>query len=609
MSLSTALIGGVGGAIIGFFTGGATGALQGLQVGTFVGGLIDQAKSPKIVGPRLSDLTVQTSTYGAVIPRAYGTVGIHGNIFWLENNQLKEVATKSKSGGKGSGGGSEYETYAYYATFALGLCRCPTTPAIGIKRIWIKDILWYDAGSSDYNSIRVNNANSSLFTFHNGSDTQLPDARMQATLGVANTPAYRGIAYIVFKDLPLRNYGNSLAGAQIKVEIVSNGSVQEFVNQSVGHGLPAATDIVWDGNQFIAINQGANSNLYSTSPDGVTWTVRSCPGAEGPSAVGSIGSNGKITLACWSYQTGVWKTTNGRTWTQVTTSGDFWSFGKVGNKIMMFPREYNGSPSISEDGKLWLPAGELTPYGSFPENMPVANDKYAVAVTHYRQLIYVYDISMNAWGTYPMPPGAGFTSGFSTVVWMPNIGKWMFMAQGGKVGLTTDFKNWEVNNGPAGGWAPLTYTNGKVYTQTNTTTIYYTSDGVNWSTRPLSPALVMTGICFNEGVTIFQGVSSSIRSYENAISTTIPTLRSVIEAECSLSKLLQPSDIDTTLLSGSVKGYVVSSVAALRSSLAPLQGKFQFDVVQSGYKLKFKPRGGTSVVTIPASDLGAEGIR
>lgn len=609
MSLSTALIGGVGGAIIGFFTGGATGALQGLQVGTFVGGLIDQAKSPKIVGPRLSDLTVQTSTYGAVIPRAYGTVGIYGNIFWLENNQLKEVATKSKSRGKGSGGGSEYETYTYYATFALGLCRCPTTPAIGIKRIWIKGILWYDAGSSDYNSIRVNNANSSLFTFHNGSDTQLPDARMQATLGVANTPAYRGIAYIVFKDLPLRNYGNSLAGAQIKVEIVSNGSVQEFVNQSVGHGLPNATDITWDGNQFIAINQGANSNLYSTSPDGVTWTVRSCPGAEGPSAVGSIGSNGKITLASWSYQTGVWKTTNGKTWTQISTSGNFWSFAKVGSKMMMFPREDNGDPLISEDGKAWLPAGVITPYGSFPPNMPVANDKYAVAVTSSRQLIHVYDISMNAWGTYPMPPGDGFTTGFSTVVWMPNIGKWMFMAQNGKVGLTTDFKNWEVNNGSPGGWGPLTYTNGKVYAETNTTLIYYTSDGVIWKSRNIGTALVMVGICFNEGLTIFQGVSSGILSYENAISTTIPTLRSVIEAECSLSNLLQPSDIDTTLLSGSVKGYVVSSVAALRSSLAPLQGKFQFDIVQSGYKLKFKPRGGTSVVTIPASDLGAEGIK
>lgn len=36
---------------------------------------------------------------------------------------------------------------------------------------------------------------------------------MQADLGVANTPV-RGLSYIVFYDLPLANYGNSLAGAQ-----------------------------------------------------------------------------------------------------------------------------------------------------------------------------------------------------------------------------------------------------------------------------------------------------------------------------------------------------------------------------------------------------------
>ena len=47
---------------------------------------------------------------------------------------------------------------------------------------------------------------------------------MQSTLGVANTPAYRGLAYIVFKDFPLADYGNSLVAAQVKVEVVKSGS-------------------------------------------------------------------------------------------------------------------------------------------------------------------------------------------------------------------------------------------------------------------------------------------------------------------------------------------------------------------------------------------------
>ena len=34
-----------------------------------LGGLIDPPKGPDIKGPRLDDLSVQTSTYGAIIPR------------------------------------------------------------------------------------------------------------------------------------------------------------------------------------------------------------------------------------------------------------------------------------------------------------------------------------------------------------------------------------------------------------------------------------------------------------------------------------------------------------------------------------------------------------
>ena len=68
------------------------------------GGLLAPPKGPTVTGPRLDDLTVQTSTYGAVIPRVYGTVAVNGNVFWLENNRLKETMTKKKSGGKGGGG-------------------------------------------------------------------------------------------------------------------------------------------------------------------------------------------------------------------------------------------------------------------------------------------------------------------------------------------------------------------------------------------------------------------------------------------------------------------------------------------------------------------------
>ena len=215
------VIGGAVGAVAGFLLGGPTGALYGVQLGLMVGGYLDPPKGPTVNGPRLDDLTVQTSTYGAVIPRVYGTVTVNGNVFWLENNALKETVTKKKSGGKGGGSKTTTRTYTYSATFAVGLCK---GPIVGIRRIWIEADLFYDAESTDPVTIIASNAAATGFELYLGEDDQLPDARMQATLGAANTPAWRGLAYIVFYDLQLAPYGNSIAGAQVKVEIVMTRS-------------------------------------------------------------------------------------------------------------------------------------------------------------------------------------------------------------------------------------------------------------------------------------------------------------------------------------------------------------------------------------------------
>ncbi len=217
MSSVGQIAGGLLGAGVGFLAGGNV--MLGAQIGMAIGGFLDPPKGPTVEGPRIADLSVQTSTYGAAIPRVYGTCMLSGNVFWVENNALKEVRTKKKSGGKG-GPKTTTKTYAYYATFAVGLCEGEIA---GVLRIWIGSNLIYNAGSTDPATIAASNAAATGFRVYTGSETQDADPRLQATLGVANTPAYRGLAYIVFDDLPLEKYGNSLLGAQVRVEVMQLG--------------------------------------------------------------------------------------------------------------------------------------------------------------------------------------------------------------------------------------------------------------------------------------------------------------------------------------------------------------------------------------------------
>lgn len=91
----------------------------------------------------------------------------------------------------------------------------------------------------------------------------------------------------------------------------------------------------------------------------------------------------------------------------------------------------------------------------------------------------------------------------------------------------------------------------------------------------------------------------------NHISSGPVVLGDIVEAECLQSRLLEATDLDVTELTDDVRGYRVSQLGPIRNGLTPLRSAWPFDVVQHGYDIKFVRRGGASVATIPAADLGA----
>lgn len=203
----------VAGAAIGGFLGGPTGAQWGFLAGSLLGAYAFPDKLPDVVGPRLGDKTVSSSAYGAPIAIGFGTIRESGNVIW-SSGIVETRHSSSVSGGKGGmGGGSQKSiTYTYSCSFAIAFGEGVAEDVI---RIWADSKLIFDkTGTGQLAKTDV------AFRFYSGSETQLPDSIIEAHEGAENTPAFRGLCYIVFDDLQLADFGNRIPN--ITAEITYN---------------------------------------------------------------------------------------------------------------------------------------------------------------------------------------------------------------------------------------------------------------------------------------------------------------------------------------------------------------------------------------------------
>lgn len=598
--MSGGMLGGAVGAVAGFLIGGPTGALYGFQIGSTVGSYLSPPKGPHLEGPRLADLSAQTSTYGAVIPRGYGTFPVVGNVFWLENNALKEVATttSTRSGGKGGGKKSSTQTtYSYYATFAVGLCEGPIA---GVRRIWIGANLIYDASANDVSSLAASNAAAAGFTIHLGTDTQLADSRMQATLGVANTPAYRGLAYIVFNDLALARYGNSLAGAQVKVEVVSASNIATTPRLlSAGSTYPQRgfsvtqnANGVLSGIGFSSVSLDKYIDLASISPSGAISITKSSKFGTGlatftpqivPNNIGLV-----VALVASVGSELAWYNDSGKEYGSRLSMADAPIYAFYGSSPVAYHAASNSLLVIGQNsgsvvyccaatvGKSYwnvatlrssMPATFTALFGGYDGNV------YAQVGT---TLLYQVDgnlaITDGPW-TYP----SGYT-------FMGRDGQYFYFID------STSASNYKI--------VELEFIGGN-YTLTNSKNVgtggQFTYHGY------LGGRLVWAYV----SVAGSGPAGSKYFACSPLPSVQTETLASIVAAEMLQSGLLAGGDIDASALTQPVRGYRIGSVAAIRSALEPLQGAWPFDVVQHGYQIKCVARGGSSIVTVPAGDLDA----
>lgn len=202
------------------------------QLGALVGGMVGSALFPGQLptqrGPKLDDLTVQGSAIGIPIPLTWGSFRVAGNIIWATD--LIATETSEEVGGKGGGPQQTIEQTTYAVNFAVGLVNNEIT---GVRRIWAGGKLIYDRrpqlpGESlqDFdNRQAAADQLDSFMTVYTGTETQLPDPLIESFLGIGNVPAYRSLAYVVFRDFQLADFGNNLAATALSFEVISGGAI------------------------------------------------------------------------------------------------------------------------------------------------------------------------------------------------------------------------------------------------------------------------------------------------------------------------------------------------------------------------------------------------
>lgn len=525
---------------------------------------------PETEGPRLEDLSVQTSTYGTDIPRLYGTVAMSGNLIWLENGKLKEVVKKKKSGGKGGGAGSEpTTTYSYFATFALALCEGEIA---GVRRIWCSDKLIYNAGSGDLETIIASNKAAKGFTIYRGTDDQLPDPRYEASVGVGNAPAFRGLAYIVFRDFALAPYSDTLQGAQFKVEVLTESdSATQITTRSIGYTQS------FNNPSFIP-------HAYYVTPDRVDFYVpkwqNDYPAQSVYERVSVFPGGGSVRESIVVGISPVDTPPNGDS----SEAGEYWksksnvfsgggSFSGPDGYIQKKSGVYAGL-SIYQGMKLYRKKDDSNEISVPTDALCFAiSGSTIIGVTG--ESLVTYDENLNIISDVPFViHGLVFPNARAEVV---------------DSGLM-------IYNGAS---IP------KVYLRENDGAVYLKA-----SIQDTPGSDYACSIAMSEQIVVraYPNISTKQLSVEwvnleAQDSRTIP-LDHVVRSEIGLSGLLTDDDVETEFTSEVVRGYRVTG-GSIRGALEPLQTYSPFDVVQSGYKIKFIPRGRDSALTIPYTDLFA----
>lgn len=577
------------GQIIGTVVGGIVGAMIPggyIMLGAAIGGMIGSYLDPprqKINRPT-TDLSVQTATYGTPIGTGYGNYATYGNVFWVKGNKLDLV--EGDDGGKG--GGSEPTPDKVYGTFAIGFGEGEIA---GFGRIWCNGKLVYDPTSTDVSAMLVsasmNNINAASdrksqstggqgsggMTFYLGTADQLPDPNIQADMGAAYTPGYRGLRYIVFVNWPMEDYGNTLMGLQVKAEILNSATVDQYAR------LSYVDELLPDTNTFPGA-LGTEYGYFNPRVENGLFIVEKHSDANDYTYTASISHEGVLVSSTLSSFSG-----------SVPVSGTFGYIGScVAGDVIYDSNAYTGNFTVG---------GNVFKVKTSDEN----NTCHGMAVGVDGR-IYALETVAGAWkfNIYDGTTLALISSGANNPIRLGNTSISFPCIPGNNNTFVVESDGVHVWSAQEGGgqdaFIVCTISDAGDLTTLhsyNTTTESHLGDYAR-----LSALYADGGLCcgVNDHGDFFT------YSRIEVLDPTNVDLADIIESRCLLSGLLTAGDLDLSDITQTVRGYRVHEVTSIRASLEPLQGAFPFDIIPSGYQLSFKPRGVSPIATVDIGECG-----
>ncbi len=261
--MATIVLAAAGAAIGGSIGGGVLG-LSSVLIGRAVGATLGRAIDERLLGAgaepvehgRVDRFRLVGASEGAPVAQVHGRMRLAGQVIWA--TRFEEIRSES-GGGKGLSAGPKTAEYSYKVSLAIALCEGEITR---VGRIWADGV-----------EIAPDDLNMRVYT---GSESQLPDPKIEAVNGTGKAPAYRGIAYVVLEDLDVTRFGNRIPLFNFEV---------------IRPEQPDAPAEVARGTRAVALIPGSGEYALATTP----VYVNSAPGVVSVSNMNS--PSGKTDFA------------------------------------------------------------------------------------------------------------------------------------------------------------------------------------------------------------------------------------------------------------------------------------------------------------------------